>query len=174
MMIDNSSLFKLVGLPDTFGVVLLSFSFILLLAPYFSGADFGLFKIPNFTESAKKWLKIIGPIAFGLCVLSFVPIIPKTNPTPSNSNINGQSQKSYDFWTREKSLGGEVTKAFRHSFSTLDECKRAEKEFEPERFRLEGYGCEDAKPSREELLNRCRKGDSTACSILEYLEGHSQ
>jgi hypothetical protein len=76
---DKASLFKLSGLPDSFGVLLLSFSFILLLAPYFSGADFGLFKIPVFTESAKKWLKIVGPIFFAICLLSFVPFFQKND-----------------------------------------------------------------------------------------------
>lgn len=84
---DRSSFFKISGLPDSFGVVLLVFSFILLLAPYFSGADFGLFKIPAVTEYAKKLLKIIGPVLFILCILSFVPIFPvsptKVVPTPS-------------------------------------------------------------------------------------------
>ena len=74
-MIDRLSLFKLSGLPDSFGVILLCFSFILLLAPYFSGGDFGLFKIPKFTESAKKWLKKFGPVLFVLCLLTFVPLI---------------------------------------------------------------------------------------------------
>lgn len=160
-MMDKESLFKLVPLPQPFGVVLLSFFFILLLAPYFSGADFGLFKIPNFTESAKKRLKIIGPVVFCLCLLSFLPIIPIKK---------GDSQKGYEFWTREKSLDGKTTKVFRGAtYSTLDECRNAEKAFEPERFRLEGYGCDDPKPPREELQRRCSKGDSTACRILDHL-----
>ena len=71
---DKISLYKLSGIPDTFGVVLLTFAFILLLAPYFSGADFGLFKIPVFGQPAKKWLKIIGPIAFLACAFPFVPV----------------------------------------------------------------------------------------------------
>lgn len=99
---DKSSLFKLSGLPDPFGVVLLSFSFILLLAPYFSGADFGLFKIPTFTLGAKKWLKVIGPVIFLTCMLSFIPMFtvnkeaevkaPPTStstssPTPQKNDI---------------------------------------------------------------------------------------
>ena len=75
-MVDKISLFKLSELPDSFGVVILVFSFILLLAPYFSGADFGIFRVPIFTPLAKTWLKIIGPVLFGVCVISFLPIIP--------------------------------------------------------------------------------------------------
>lgn len=95
---DKSSLFRLSGLPDPFGVVLLSFSFILLLAPYFSGTDFGLFKIPTFETKAKRYLKIIGPGVFLVCLLSFIPLFKVKKVTtevaftpplnvPSNENV---------------------------------------------------------------------------------------
>lgn len=81
-------------------MLLLTFSFILLLAPYFSGADFGLFKIPQFTDSARKKLKIIGPIVFLALVMSFVPMIrvPKPNaPNPSdNTNKPGAPDTTTD------------------------------------------------------------------------------
>lgn len=92
-MEEKASIIKLLGLPETFAVLLLTFSFILLLAPYFSGADFGLFKIPQFTNSARKELKLIGPIVFLVLVMLFVPMIriPKPNaPNPSdNTNKPG-------------------------------------------------------------------------------------
>jgi hypothetical protein len=69
------------GLPDSFGVILLVFSLILFLAPYFSGTDFGLFKIPTVNESAKKLLRIIGPVLFVSCILSFVPIFSEKKQT---------------------------------------------------------------------------------------------
>src|SRR5258707_5016571 len=72
---DRSSFFKWSGLPDAFGVVLMVFSLILLLAPYFAGADFGLFNIPTVTEGAKKLLRVIGPVFFILCILAFLPIL---------------------------------------------------------------------------------------------------
>src|SRR5262245_20397149 len=83
---DKLSLFKLTGIPDPFGVVLLVFSFILFLAPYFSGADFGLFKIPA-SLAEKKWLKVIGPVVFVACVLSFIPLF-KVNTAPPNVQEN--------------------------------------------------------------------------------------
>ena len=104
---DRSSLFKMSGLPEPFGVVLLVFSLILLLTPYFSGAGFGVFTIPIVNERAKKLLKIIGPILFVSCILFFVPIFPDNKqaasatssspplrPTPSTelttpTNVNG-------------------------------------------------------------------------------------
>lgn len=89
-MEERVSIIKLLGLPETFAVVLLTFSFILLLAPYFSGADFGLFKIPQFTDSARKKLKIIGPIVFLALVMLFVPMIrvPKSNDSVPSGNTN--------------------------------------------------------------------------------------
>ncbi len=70
---ERSSLFKMSGLPDAFGVILLVLSLVLLLAPYFSGTDFGQLRIPLVNEGTKKVLKIIGPVIFLSCVLFFVP-----------------------------------------------------------------------------------------------------
>lgn len=78
---DKLSLYKLSGLPDSFGVVLLSFSFILLLAPYLSGGDFGIFKIPIFSDKAKRGLKIFGPVLFLLCAVAFIPVFPSSKKT---------------------------------------------------------------------------------------------
>lgn len=82
---DRSSLFKMSGLPEPFGVVLLVFSLILLLAPYFSGANFGLFEIPIVNESAKKLLKTVGPILFVSCILFFVPVFPDNKQAASGN-----------------------------------------------------------------------------------------
>jgi hypothetical protein len=91
-MMDKSSLFKILGWPESFTVVLLIFTFILLLAPYFSGADFGVFKIPTFTPSAKRWLKFIGPFLFIICASSFIPIFPagdfgQSRHAETNANV---------------------------------------------------------------------------------------
>jgi hypothetical protein len=93
---DGTSVFETIKIPIPFGVVLLSFSFILLLAPYFSGADFGLFKIPVFSEPAKKRLRFIGPVAFLACLLCFAPILPPYKgaallPIPSPSPLPSPS-----------------------------------------------------------------------------------
>src|SRR5215467_5546545 len=71
---EHISLFKLSGLPDPFGVVVLIFSFILLLSPYLSGSDFGVFKIPMFGDPVRKWLKIVGPAAFLVVVFCYLPV----------------------------------------------------------------------------------------------------
>ena len=80
MILEKQSFFELVHWPQPFPSILITFAFILLLSPYLSGSDFGLFKIPLFSDGAKKWLRIIGPIAFLLSALAFVPLIPKSNP----------------------------------------------------------------------------------------------
>lgn len=82
---DKISIIKLIGLPESFAVVLLTFSFILLLAPYFSGADFGLFKVPQFTDGGRKKLKIIGPIIFLVLVMLFPSLITNRAPVASNN-----------------------------------------------------------------------------------------
>lgn len=90
---ERASIIKLLGLPETFAVLLLTFSFILLLAPYFSGADFGLFKIPQFADPARKKLKLIGPIVFLALVVSFVPLIPGRVTKPSEPNPAANTNK---------------------------------------------------------------------------------
>jgi hypothetical protein len=91
---DKLSLLKVIGIPESFGVVLLTFSFILLLSPYFSGTDFGLFKIPTFTIPANKKLKIIGPIIFLLSSFSFAPIFTLNSASNPNSDYNLSSDFS--------------------------------------------------------------------------------
>lgn len=94
---ERISIIKLLALPETFAVVLLTFSFVLVLAPYFSGADFGLFKIPQFTDHARQKLKVFGPIIFLALVVLFVPIIPVSAPAASsNANQSDTGDKRSD------------------------------------------------------------------------------
>lgn len=74
-MQDKASIIKLLGIPESFAVIVLTFCFVLFLAPYFSGADFGFFKIPEFTDSARKKLKIIGPVVLLAWGMLFAPVI---------------------------------------------------------------------------------------------------
>jgi tetratricopeptide (TPR) repeat protein len=97
---DKINVIKFLGIPDAFAVVVLTFIFILCLAPYFSGDDFGLFKIPQFTEVARKRLKIIGPIVFlSLVALLFIPMISlrsDVNPANTNRSNNGNLNSPID------------------------------------------------------------------------------
>ena len=99
-MEDKTSIIKILGLPEAFTAVLLIIGLILSLAPYFSGADFGLFKIPQFTDTARKKLKIIGPVIFLLLVTLFIPMIHLRAITPSDnanrSNTNGNVSPPID------------------------------------------------------------------------------
>ena len=70
------SIYQLLGLPDKFGVVLLTVSLILLVAPYMGGANFGILQIPEFHADVKVILRYFGPIVFGVLLLLFVPLVP--------------------------------------------------------------------------------------------------
>jgi hypothetical protein len=103
MMLEKASVFKISGLPEAFGVLLLSVSFILLLTPYLSGKDFGLFKVPELGPTATSWWKRIGPGLFLLVVLAFIPLFNvkhtsegKADTIPSNpvANVSPTSSTS--------------------------------------------------------------------------------
>lgn len=83
-MEDKTSIIKWMGLPEPFAIVLLILSLIFALAPYLPGKDFGVLKIPQFTPSTRKILKIIGPIVFLTSVMLFVPLIAQSTPPPKD------------------------------------------------------------------------------------------
>ena len=66
----KQSLLGVLGLPGEFGVALLLIALVLVLAPYLSGHDLGVIKIPEFGPGAKRALKIGGPSAM-VAVLAF-------------------------------------------------------------------------------------------------------
>lgn len=95
-MEDKTSIIKLIGLPEAFAVVLLTLGLILTLAPYFSGTDFGVFKIPQFTDPARKRLKIIGPIVLLVLIFLSAPMMPRARVNTDNANridIHNQVQQ---------------------------------------------------------------------------------
>lgn len=67
----------ILGIPREFQLLMLTLILILSISPYVSNVDFGIFKIPEFTQKAKSKLKIIGPI---LLLLFFIRIIPEPPP----------------------------------------------------------------------------------------------
>src|SRR5262249_33133053 len=79
---SKHSLLAEAGLPDSLGIVILSLSLILLLAPYLAGTDLGVIKIPAFSESARRYLRFFGPVAMIAAVLLHLPFIsePKDQP----------------------------------------------------------------------------------------------
>lgn len=68
------SLIQIIGLPETFGVVLLTLALVLSLSPYLSGEDFGIFKIPRFPVATLSVVKVLGPFALGIILFLFLPI----------------------------------------------------------------------------------------------------
>jgi len=73
MNTELKSLLDLLGLPEVFGETLLILSLILALAPYFSGLDFGVIKIPQFSQVWRRRLKWIGPIVIVFVVSIHIP-----------------------------------------------------------------------------------------------------
>ncbi|MDG4551693.1 MAG: SH3 domain-containing protein [Candidatus Contendobacter sp.] len=71
-------------IPSEFGKTLLGFAFLLLLAPYFSGKDFGLLKIPEFSNIQKKKIKLFGPLFFLLSISTFIPFFPAFSFSPTH------------------------------------------------------------------------------------------
>jgi hypothetical protein len=100
MNTELKSLLDLLGLPDVFGETLLVLSLILALAPYFSGFDFGVIKIPQFSDQWRRRLKWIGPLAIVFMVALHVPFYdanhqPLSQPESPTEKIDTlQTQKS--------------------------------------------------------------------------------
>jgi hypothetical protein len=69
----KKSLMTKLGLPAAFGLLLLTLALVLLLAPYFSDADFGIFKVPALTAPMRHFLQYFAPVLLILLVLSFYP-----------------------------------------------------------------------------------------------------
>lgn len=73
MSSDNKSTLQVIGIPEKFGLVLLTFALILAISPYMGGTDFGIFKVPGFSPKVARALCFLGPILLLVAVLLFVP-----------------------------------------------------------------------------------------------------
>jgi|SRR5215213_946777 len=95
---ENISLFEWSKLPMPFGVAVLLLLLIFLLSPYFSGFNFGIFNIPQFAETQKRALKIIGPVLFVLSIFSFLPLwtTARTDRASEVVNTANNSSKAED------------------------------------------------------------------------------
>lgn len=71
------STFDLLGIPDQIAAILFTLSLILSLAPYFSGIDFGVVKIPLLDESIRRRLRVVGPIFLIAMLGMFAPFWSK-------------------------------------------------------------------------------------------------
>ncbi len=68
----KSTMAKL-GLPEAFGVLVLTLAVVLLFAPYFADADFGIFKVPALAAPTRHFLQYFGPVFLVLAGLSYYP-----------------------------------------------------------------------------------------------------
>lgn len=74
MSSDRRSTLEVLGLPKEFGVVLLIPALILLISPYLGGTDWGIFKVPQFSEHTTAVLRWLGPGLFVFVLLLFLPL----------------------------------------------------------------------------------------------------
>jgi hypothetical protein len=70
----RQSVYKLVGLPEQFGVVLLTLGLVLTISPYLANSDFGVFKVPDFPPDTRGILKVLGPLFLLLMAALFLPV----------------------------------------------------------------------------------------------------
>ena len=71
-----TSTYQMFAWPDQIGITFFLLSLILALAPYASGSDFGIFKIPTLAERSNKILRYAGPFCLVLSLVSFLPLWP--------------------------------------------------------------------------------------------------
>lgn len=73
------------------GAVLLAF-FSLSLAPWFGGTEIGSIKVPKFSAKTNRWLRVVGPTAFVVCLLVFLKIglVLKETPTVQKEEPTGK------------------------------------------------------------------------------------
>ncbi|MGA7895877.1 MAG: hypothetical protein WCA49_21860, partial [Candidatus Sulfotelmatobacter sp.] len=71
------STYDSLGVPQSVAVTLFTVSLIAALVPMFSGADLGIFKIPDLAPEFRRRFKIWGPVLFTLALAAFLPLWPK-------------------------------------------------------------------------------------------------
>jgi len=82
------------GLPGEFGLVLLLLALIFALAPYFSGHDFGVLKIPVLHPVARRRLRFVGPLVMLIAISAHLPLIRTSNAseTPTGTALSIESR----------------------------------------------------------------------------------
>ena len=94
MLPDKKSTLQVIGIPEEFGVVLLTLALILAISPYLGGTDLGVVKVPTFSSRATQVLYFLGPILFLVTVFLFLPFWKqnRTLSTSSTSSIKSDSK----------------------------------------------------------------------------------
>lgn len=95
-MANRKSTFELMGLPQEFGVVLLTLALILLISPYLTNSDFGIFKVPKFPPGTLHSLRILGPVALAFAIALFIPFWkPSVLEGKRNETVIERSYEQY-------------------------------------------------------------------------------
>jgi SAM-dependent methyltransferase len=81
---EKTSTLAKIGLPTEFGALLLTLALILTISPYLGGADFGILKIPTFSQQTTDLLRRLGPVLLVTFALAFVPFW-KSRTGPSSA-----------------------------------------------------------------------------------------
>ncbi|HVP38295.1 MAG TPA: class I SAM-dependent methyltransferase [Candidatus Saccharimonadales bacterium] len=97
MPAKRRSTFAVLGLPQAFGVTLLTLFLILAVGPYLSGLDFGIVKVPQFGPGATRTLSILGPALLAAGILLFVRVWPaheaaEARPVPGEKSVETTSK----------------------------------------------------------------------------------
>ncbi|HUP59089.1 MAG TPA: YCF48-related protein [Thermoanaerobaculia bacterium] len=98
MMTDTQSILQRLNLPSEFGVVLLAFCFILAVAPYFAGSDFGVFKIPAFEIRMRRRLRVLGPAILVIAILLHLPLFRTSLAKPIPGRVSRISSPAKALW----------------------------------------------------------------------------
>ena len=94
------SILEAAGLPEQFGLLVLSIGVVLLLSPYLSGSDLGVIKIPTLPDNAKRSLKIVGPLTLAVAIGVHLRILeteidePEPPPETSTQETDGPEEFS--------------------------------------------------------------------------------
>ena len=72
-----SSIYQILGIPDAIAGTATLFCLILTLVPYAPGKDFGIIKVPSFSDRAARRLKFLGPILLVIFIAGFFPLWQK-------------------------------------------------------------------------------------------------
>jgi hypothetical protein len=97
LMEKAESVLQWLGLPEQFGATLLIVCLVLSIAPYFSGADFGILKLPSFKPVIRRNLRFAGPIALAVAIFLHIPFfqdqsgLDPREPPPSVPHQEGSS-----------------------------------------------------------------------------------
>ena len=71
-----STTYQVLAWPNEIAATLFVLSLIFTLAPYASGSDFGIFKIPELRDRSKRILRYVGPACLALTLVAFFPLWP--------------------------------------------------------------------------------------------------